>query len=132
MAGTNISQRLTNKIKDNVAQEKIIKLRDNKILELNDKISALQTENGILEREVNEWNRKQREGYCWYTIKPDTLLITNMGEVLPYSNFTYPRLIPATIDTNEYRNNPYYEIDSNGKLGINTTQAMKYKTGGLL
>ena len=121
------SEKLIKKTLDNAKQKETIKLLGNKILELGDKINALENENGVLEREVKEWNRKQQEGYCWYTVAPDTLLITNMGEVLGYSNFTYVRPIPKEIHTALYKRFPYYQLDKNGKLDINTIQAKKYK-----
>ena len=121
-----ISERLSNKIKDNVAQEKIIKLRDKKILELNDKMSAQANHIGEIERKLAEYDRKQRDGYCWEIENKDGMII-GMGTVPAYSKFTYPQDIPKEIGTAKYSSFPFY-LREQGQIKIHTKKYMRYNS----
>ena len=121
-----ITERLSNKIKDNVALKDIIKLRDKKILELQDKISALENENGVLEHKLAEYDRKQREGYCWL-IKDKDGIVLDMGEVPGYSMFTFVQPIPKEIGTAKYRALPFY-TEEQGHIKIHTKKYMTYNS----
>lgn len=127
MAGITISQRLSNKIKDNVAQEKIIKLRDKKILELNDKIGGLETQLGIEEAKVRKWELMQERGYTAVTINDD--MITNAVKVLPFSRFVHMQDIPTHILAPLYKSYPFYQLDQNGKIVQNPQKYNRYIGG---
>jgi len=117
-----ISQRLSEKIKENKALKDTLELRDNKIKELDDKISALQNENAVLERDLNVWIKQQENGYCWW-IKNKDGYILDMGIVPPYSQFTYTQNKPKEIGTMKYSKIPFY-IEENKATKIDT---QKYK-----
>lgn len=113
----------------------LIKENDDKrkrILDLESMNLALTNENTELEGKVKHWESMQEKGYTWVNTNPDTKLIIDAGTVLPSSRFTFTQEIPTEIGTALYKKIPYYELDSNGKMCINTAQKIKYNTGGLL
>jgi hypothetical protein len=120
------TERLANKIKEIVALKDTIKLRDNKILEQQDKLSALANENGVLERDLNKWVKQQENGYCWW-IKNQDGNILDMGIVPPYSQFTYTQKIPKEIGTAKYQAIPFY-IEENKATKIDTQKYMRYNS----
>lgn len=103
-----------------------------RIKELEDMNLAQSNHIGQLEKTVEDWERKQRDGYVWVAIDPITNLITNAGTVLPNSRFTFTQEIDSVIDTGLYKTIPFYKLDSNGKMCIDSAQKIKYNTGGLL
>jgi hypothetical protein len=126
MAGTTVSKRLSNKIQENRALIDQAKLDRDKILELGDKISAQANHIGEIELELKEWNRKQREGYCWM-IKDKDNIVLDMGEVPGYSMFTFVQEIPREISTAKYRSLPFY-MEEKGQIKIHTKKYMTYNS----
>lgn len=121
-----VAQRLSEKIQDNRKLKDQAKLDRDKIKELGDKISAQNNHIGELERALAEYDRKQREGYCWW-IKDNEGIILDMGEVPAYSNFTFPQPIPREISTMKYKKLPFY-MDENGAIKIHTKKYMTYNS----
>lgn len=113
----NMTKQRLKLIKDNEAQ----RLR---ILELEDMNLGLTNENLELEAKLNKWINMQEQGYTAVAIEND--LIVHAVQVLPNSIFTYTQDIPIEIGTALYSKIPFYELDSNGKMCIDTVQKIKH------
>ena len=119
------SERLASKIKENVAQGKIIKLRDNKIKEYEDKISVQSNHIGELERELKKWETMQQNGYTAVGINNGYVVVA--VTVAPFSTFTYTQPIIPEISTKLYSNFPFVKLDKQGKMVFDSQQYKKYK-----
>jgi hypothetical protein len=119
-----ISKRLVQKITDNKNLKEELRLANNKIKGLEDKNLALTNENGELEIELKEWNRKQRDGYTAVGIVNG--YVVDAVTVLPNSTFLYTQPIPKEIGTKLYNNIPFIKV-VDGKMCIDTVQQKKYK-----
>jgi hypothetical protein len=119
--------RVVDMTKEKLAMQKEYKKEFNAHKATQDLLSAMTNERDELEVKVKEWERKQRDGYSWVVLNPDTKLILDGGTVLPYARFIYTQDIDSVIGTLLYSKFPYLELDSNGKICINTDQQKKYK-----
>lgn len=119
-------ERLTNKIKEVKALTDQSKIDRDKILELQDKISAQANHIGEIELALSEYDRKQREGYGWEIMDKEGMII-GMGIVPPYSQFTYTQPIPKEIALTKYKKIPFY-MREQGHIKIHTKNYMRYNS----
>lgn len=121
-----ISKRLQEKTTLNRELKDTLKLKNNKIKEQADKISALATQLGIEEAKVKKWELMQANGYTAVTLNDG--MITNAVTVLPYSTFTYTQAIPKEINTQLYQRFPFYILDSNQAIKMNPQKYKRYRS----
>lgn len=121
-----IAKRLTDKVIENKELKDQAKLDRGTILELQDKVSAQANHIGEQETKLREYDRKQREGYCW-EIKNSEGMIIDMGTVPPYSEFTYTQPKPKEIGTAKYKVKPFY-MREKGQIKIHTKNYMTYNS----
>jgi len=125
MAGTTISKRLSEKIQEVRKLKDTLKLRDNKILELNEKILALGTQLSLEEAKVKKWETMQMNGYTAVAINDGYIM--EAVTVPPYCTFTFTQDIPKEIGSRLYSNFPFVKLNEQGKMIFDSQQYKKYK-----
>jgi len=121
-----VAKRLSKEITDNRSLRDKLDLRNNKIKELNDKISVLQNENSELESALRKWEKMQEQGYTACAINEGYIM--EAVTVPAYCVFTFSQDIPKDIGSKQYYRNPFAKL-KNGKIVFDTQKYKKFRGG---